>query len=446
MSRKQYPTVVLVGRTNVGKSTLFNRLSTHVRSIVFDAPGVTRDFIKDLVSWQGRSFELVDTGGVSFSKTEDIILQEVRARALACIETAYLVLFVCDGSVGLLPEDREIAKLLHKKGVRVALVVNKMDTKRAREYESDFLKLGFKTTLLISALHSRGVVDILEAIVDQIPDPIELPEAEKSCKVVLLGKPNVGKSSLLNLLLKQERAIVSNIPGTTREPISEHIRFYQEDILLTDTAGVRRKRSVEEPLELLMAKSTLQAVKHADIVLLMVDSSQGCLADQELKLAFYVFDAQHKGLILLFNKQDLLAQDDYAKIMLEQGVKEYQFLLKKTEQLSISCKDGQNIGKILPLVQKVSERYQRTFSDEELTVLFNSALEKKPLYKQEERLIVFNAKQVKSGPITIILYVNNPPWFGQSQLTFFENQLREYASLKGVPVVFIVRKKGLEKR
>lgn len=441
MSKRQYPNVVLVGRTNVGKSTLFNHLSTVVRSIVFDAPGVTRDFIKDVVSWQGKTFELVDTGGVSFEKTDDLILQEVRARALACIDSAALVLFVCDASVGLLSEDRQIAKMLHKTGIPIVLVVNKTDTKRAQDNMHEFLKLGFKNTIPISAIHSKGIVDILEVIVDSIKDLVDMPPEERMCKVVLLGKPNVGKSSLLNLLLQEERSIVSNVPGTTREPISERIRFYQEDIVLTDTAGVRRKRAVDEPLEKLMAKSTLQAVKQADVVLLMIDAAEGHLADQELKLAFYVFDQQYKSLVILFNKQDLLTEDAYAKVTLAQDVDEYKFLIKKIEQLSISCKTEQNVGKILPLVQKVWQRYTQEYTDEDLTLFFRSVLDRKPLYINQERLILYNVKQIKTAPITIILYVNNPEWFGPSQLMYLDNQFRQNHMIKGVPIKFIPRKK-----
>lgn len=441
MTKRNYASVVLVGRTNVGKSTLFNRLSDKARSIVFDAPGVTRDFITDEVTWQNRVFTLIDTGGIRFEKTTDIISQEVQARALACMEAATLVLFVCDAQVGLLPEDRQIAKMLHKKGFPVALIVNKVDTKNAQHTMHDFVQLGFETIISISAIHAKGIAEVLEFIVGCLGERALPVETERTCKVVLLGKPNVGKSSLLNLLLQQERSIVSDVPGTTREPIVERIRFYHEDIVLTDTAGVRRKRSVEDPLEQLMAKSTLQAVKHADVILLMVDAAEGQLADQELKLAFYVFEQQNKALILLFNKQDLVVNDAYAKERLHADVREYKFLTDKVEQLSISCKTGANVGKILPLVQKIWQRYNQTFVDTELSLFLREALEHKPLYHNQMSLILYKVQQIKSAPITIVLYVNEPSWFGSSQLLYFDNQLRKKYDLKSIPLVLIPRKK-----
>lgn len=441
MSKKNYPTVVLVGRTNVGKSTIFNRLSAQERSIVFDAPGVTRDVIKDLVSWQDKTFELIDTGGVSFGKSEDPFIQEIRDRALGQLEGASVILFVCDGSIGVVPEDRQIARMLHKLKKSVLLIVNKTDTRQSQEYLHDFERLGFPERIEISALHSKGILDILEGILRHLPAETPIIEEDSACRVVLLGKPNVGKSSLLNLLVQEERSIVSSIPGTTREPVSERIRFYQEDILLVDTAGVRKKRSVEDPLEMLMAKSTLHAVKDADIVLLMVDASEGKLADQELKLAFYAFEQEQKALIILFNKQDLLKQDGYAQEQLANELEEYEFLMKRVEQLSISCTTGQNIGKVLALVQKVYERTKLQFTLEDLTMLFKEALQRRPLYKNQQMLVVYRAHQIKSSPHIIAMYVNNADFFGKSQCAFFEGILRDKYDLRGVPIKFVIRKR-----
>jgi GTPase len=442
MSKTGYPNVVVVGRTNVGKSTLFNRLSSHVKSIVFDLHGVTRDLIKDLVEWQGKSFTLVDTGGMSFSHTQDFLVAETRSRAVGALEgDVAAVLFVCDGSIGLLPEDRDIARMLHKKELPVILVVNKSDTAIFGEHQHEFERLGFKHIVQISALHSKGIVDILEGIVGLLP--ANTPEIKDSdvCRIVILGKPNVGKSSLMNSLLGEERAIVSEIPGTTREPIEESMRFYQQDIILTDTAGVRKKRAVDDPLELLMAKSTLHAVKYADIVLLMVDASSGQLADQEVKLAFYAFEKEQKALIIIFNKKDLLEIDSYAQERLASDVDEYEFLMKRVEKISISCKTGYHVGNILPLVQKVKDKLVQQFSIQELTLLFKEALEKTPLYKSGHRLILYRAQQIKSSPHIIALYVNNPLYYGKSQRVFFENVMRKKYLLTGVPIIFVIRKR-----
>jgi len=434
------PQVVIVGRTNVGKSTLFNRLSVRVKSLTLEQEGVTRDFIKDRVCWKDRCFDLIDTGGVSFKKTDDKILEKIRQLAESLIEQADVVLLVCDGTVGILPEDHSFAKMLHKMGKRVIVVVNKVDSKRAKEYLYDFPRLGFDEVVNVSAQHGIAIGDLLDTVVEMLPPKGEGKEEEKPAyDIVLLGKPNVGKSSLLNQLLKKERAIVTDIPGTTREPISERIAFHKEDITLTDTPGIRRKRKVSEKIETLMVKSALRAVEDTDIVLLLVDASEGAIADQEIKLAFYTFTELYKALVILFNKQDLV--DEETQQQLEYSLQPYDHFIKKVAKLDISCKTGKNIGKIIPLVQKVWERYSMKFSDDELDRLFKEALLKKSLYHKTQRLRVNSVKQVKTAPITLLMIVNYPEWFGPSQLAFFENILRKKYDLQGVPVRFIVRAK-----
>jgi GTP-binding protein len=435
---KELATVVIVGRTNVGKSSLFNRLATSVKSLTFDYEGITRDFLRDTVCWQGVCFDLIDTGGISFKKSEDPLMEQARNVALSMVENADALVFVVDGSAGPLPEDREIAKMLHKKGKPVILVVNKIDVKSAKENLFEFERLGFGNPLAVSCQHGIGIGDLLELIVDKLPIKVEaIADSKPKCKVVLLGKPNVGKSSLLNLLLKQERAIVSQVPGTTREAISERIVFHQEDIQVTDTPGIRKKRAVNEPIESLMVKSSLRALQDADIVLLLVDSSEGQLSDQELKLAFYAFTELHKSLIILFNKQDLV--DESLKKYLEHQLAPYAHLMDKVERLEISCKTEKNIGKIIPLVSEVWKRSTQQFSASDLTVLFQEAMTRRPLYHKTQLLKLFRVRQVKEAPITLLLIVNVPVWFGTSQLGFLDNVLRKAYELKGVPVKYIPR-------
>lgn len=435
------PRVVIVGRANVGKSTLFNRLSNRVKSITLDYAGVTRDFIKDTIYWDNYYFELIDTGGVSLRKTNDLILKEVRERALDQLEKADVVLFVCDGKVGLLPEDREISKLLHKYNKNVILVINKIDTALAKEQLHEFERLGHKFLIPISAQHGTAISELFDTIISLIGKQTQPIEEEKPLyHVVLLGKPNVGKSSLMNLLLKEERSIVSDVAGTTREAISEKVTFYQEDLKITDTPGLRRQRSVKEQIETLMVKSSLRALDQADIVLLLVDASEGMLSDQELKLSFYAFQEQFKALIILFNKQDLVEQ--HTQERMEMSTKEYQFLLNKVAQLSISCKTEKNVGKVFPLVKKIWERYSQQFSPEELTILLKTELDKRPLYHKTEPLVLYRAQQMATAPITIALTVNRPEWFGASQLSFFENCMRNAYDLQGVPVKFVLRKRS----
>lgn len=442
---KSLPSVAIVGRMNVGKSTLFNRLSESARSITYDYAGVTRDVITDTVSWKDRTFELVDTGGISVKKiTQDYIAEQVRTRAIAAVQDADVVIFVCDGTIGILPEDRSLARWLHKQGKKTILAINKIDTKQAKELQHEFERLGFEQIVPISAQHSIGIADLFDAILDVLPEGQKKIEKEESkCNVVILGKPNVGKSSLLNLLLKKERAIVADMPGTTREPIKEQLRFSQESIQLTDTPGIRRKRGVTEPIEQLMVKSALGSLEDADMVLLMIDASQGHIVDQELKLAFYIFQERYKGLIMLYNKDDLV--DEQTKLDLEHSLEEYRYFLDKVEEVRTSVVSKKNIGKLLKKIDSVCTRYNQKFSGEELFILFKEALQAKPLYRAQQRLIVYHVEQVKTAPITIALTVGEPKWFGPSQLGFFERILRKHADLKGVPIKFVLRKKRPDK-
>ena len=437
MKKTQLPTVTIVGRTNVGKSTLFNRLSDNVKAIALDREGVTRDFLRDTISWQGRSFDLVDTGGISLRKTMDPLLSQSRAIALDMIKESDIVLFMVDGECGLVTEDREIAQLLHKYGKHVILVINKMDIKDAADNRFDFDSLGFTDQCFVSAAHGKNLIDLFELVMKYLPDPKLVEVQEPAFKVMLLGKPNVGKSSLMNLLLQKDRSIVSPEPGTTRESLAERVRFYQEDIQLADTPGVRRMRSVTDKLEGMMVQSTMRALKDSDIVLLLIDGSSDHLVDQELKLAFYAFDSQYKALIILYNKNDLV--EEVQKARLDHSIEEYEFLFKKIVTLDISCKTGKNVGRIMPMVKELWEKHSRSFNQNELTQLFKEATVKKPLYHNKNLLMFFSAHQVSTAPITIVLHVNQPTWFGPSQVAYYERVLRQKYDLRGVPVKFIVR-------
>ncbi|HLJ31794.1 MAG TPA: ribosome biogenesis GTPase Der [Candidatus Babeliales bacterium] len=437
MKKIKLPQVVIVGRTNVGKSTLFNRLSENVKAITLDLEGVTRDFLRDTISWQGKSFELIDTGGISLRKSQDSILNQARAVALAMIESADIILFVVDGKVGLVTEDREIAQLLHKHGKTVLLLINKADVSQSEENLYEFEGLGFSESCFISAAHGKNIADLLDLIMKHLPQPLLVEVEEPAYKVMLLGKPNVGKSSLMNLLLEKERAIVSPEAGTTREALAERVTFYQEDIQISDTPGVRRMRSVTEPLEGMMVQKTMQALKGSDIVLLLIDASAQAVVDQELKLAFYAFDSQYKALIILFNKSDLI--DESTKARFDHALSAYDFFLKKIITLNISCKTGKNVGKILPAVKELWDRYSRQFNQNELTQLFKEASVRRPLYHNGNLLQFHSAHQINTAPVTIVMHVNQPTWFGESQLAYYEKVLRQEYDLRGTPIKFIVR-------
>ncbi len=429
------PVVAIVGRMNVGKSTLFNRLSKSVKSLTLDYEGVTRDTLHDVVVWNDRAFELVDTGGIVTKPGDDRIAKQVTERALRAVESADLIMLVVDGTIGIVAEDRAIANVLHKLGKKVLLVVNKADVALTREHEHEFQRLGHGEPLLISAQHGTGIGELLDNVVAGLPATggTATPEPARY-RIMFLGKPNVGKSSLMNAITQQERSIVSEQPGTTREPISEKIQFYQEELELIDTPGIRRKRSVEEGLEEMMAKTALRTIKQSDIVLLLIDGSSGALVDQELKLGFYAFQEHHKALILVINKEDQATEESRAS--LQTVFDQYQHLLKKIPTISISCKTGKNIGKVLPLIRRIWERAHQELDQEELNTLLVSNLEQKPLMHQGNKLILYRARQVGVLPLTIGLKVNKSAWFGPSQLAFFENLMRDHYDLVGVPIKF----------
>lgn len=431
--------VVIVGRMNVGKSTFFNRVSRDVKSITLDYEGVTRDFIKEEISWKDARFDLIDSGGIHLRKSQDPLFESVRQKVLKLVDEADAIIFMVDGLAGLIPEDREIARFLHKIGKPVVLAVNKTDAKQAQEQLHEFDRLGFEHVVTLSAEHGLGIADVLDAVTEMLPEhPSHKVEEKPNYRVMLIGKPNVGKSSLMNALVKEERSIVSELPGTTREPVSEQVMFYKEAIQFTDTPGIRRKRAVSEELETLMVKSAFQALNKSHIIVLLMDGSSHALVDQELKLAFYAFKDHYKALILLINKSDLITEE--SKKDLDQSFGEYKYLMKKIPLLQISCKSGKNVGKVLPLIAEVWQKYSRKFDDLELARLFMGALKKKPLYHKTAPLMLFKVHQIRTAPTTIQLRVNEPEWFGESQLGFFENLLRSEYDMVGVPVKFVVLK------
>lgn len=433
-------TVIIVGRTNVGKSTLFNRLSEKVRSIALEYEGVTRDFLKDHVKWKGKNFDLIDSGGLELRKTEDQFQKLITEKVLNIINKGDVIIFLVDGKTGPLIEDIEISKLLHRLESKkpIILAINKSDTKEAQDNFYEFYQLGFDNMIAVSAEHGKGVNDLLDKVVQLMPDNKTKEAVEPAFKVSFIGKPNVGKSSLMNLLLKQERTLVSDIPGTTREAIAENIMFYQEAIELTDTPGIRRKRVVKDEIETLMVKSSFNALKNSDIIVLLIDGASSSLVDQELKLAFYAFEKQYKSLILVINKSDLLTEQN--KSDLQNCFKYYNHLIKKIPVLEISCKTGKNVGKLLPLIKKTWDNYSQRFSDNALTRLFIDSGIKKPLYHKKQLLKIYKVRQVRTAPVTIELVVNTVEWFKEAQLGYFENIMRTTYDLLGAPIKFLVKK------
>lgn len=441
--------VLIVGRTNVGKSTLFNRLSERVKSIALEKEGVTRDFLKDEIKWKDKVFNIIDSGGLEFSKKDDRFQKLISNQVINLINQSSVIIFMVDGKTGPLIEDLEIAKLLHKLNKKsfdlddniskkIILTVNKNDVKEAQDNFYQFNKLGFDNIIAISSQHGTGISELLDKVVKLLPKVKLKENQDPKFKVSFIGKPNVGKSSLMNLLLKQERALVSDLPGTTREAISENIVFCKETIELTDTPGIRRKKVVTDELETLMVKSSFNALKSSDIIILLIDAEFGQLVDQELKLAFYSFEKQYKALILIINKSDLFTEKSRSE--LKNSLKYYEHLIKNIIILEVSCKTGKNVGKIMPIIKETFDRYSRRYTSTELTRLLVDGLIRKPLYHKKQLLKIFKANQVKVAPITIELTVNNHLWFEDAQLGYLENILRKEYDLLSVPIKFLLKK------
>lgn len=437
----QMPKVVIVGRTNVGKSSLFNRIAPNIRSLVFDQEGVTRDFLSDVVEWNEVRFNLLDTGGIDLCKSTDELTCLVTQKVKTILTEATLLLFTVDSRTGVTDQDLKICRVLRDLGKPVFVLVNKIDSEQQAGEIYEFAQLGFEKMFPVSAVHGRGVADLLDAVTKFITESKFVPDAseeEPEFKVAFLGRPNAGKSSLTNLLVKQDFSIVSDIAGTTREALRKKIAFNKKVIELIDTAGVRKKGSIDSQLETMMATNALQISKRANIVLLMIDVQEPHLTSQELKLTSYAFD-NGCSVIVLFNKTDLL--DEEKKLYLEYSLEKYEYFLRKLETLNISCKTGKNVNKILPLVEKVWNRSATRFSQERLTDMFMEALQKAPLYKLGKRLNFYGARQIGATPIRIELTVSNKELFEDFHLAFFENVLRKRENLKSIPIFFYLKAK-----
>jgi len=435
---KRLPHVALVGRMNVGKSTLFNRLSHHVKSVTHNYAGITRDVIHETLDWDHQTFVLVDTGGMAEKQdASSEIAQAVQQRARQALHDADVIVLVVDGKAGVLAEDEALAQRMRTYNVPVIIAVNKGDTRAAQDQQYEFYQLPHDAIVLISAQHGTRIDELKTYMVSYLPFRSQRQHTPEY-RVSLLGRPNVGKSSLLNLLTKKDRVIVTDQPGTTREALAESVAFYKQQIQLTDTPGVRRPGSVDRHVEPMMVRQAMRAVRTSDIILLLIDASETGIVHQELKLASYAFEQQYKAVVLLVNKYDTL--DREMRQQLEKNFDFYRHMLQKLPIVHISCKTGKNVGKIMPLVDKIWKRHTMEFSDEELEDVFVHETRRRPLVRSEQRIYVQRAQQVATAPLTIALYVNKPYLCEDAHIKFFENVLRKRYTLTGVPIRFVIYK------
>ena len=432
------PLVAIVGRPNVGKSTFFNRIVGQRISIVEDTPGVTRDRLYADAEWCGHSFTLIDTGGLEI-KSEDVMWSHIRAQAQIAVETADVIVFMLDGKTGLTHEDYEVAASLRKSRKPILLVVNKLDNNE-QHLLYDFYELGLGEPIGISAGQAKGLGDVLDEIV-KLTGKYETEEKEEALKIAVVGKPNAGKSSLVNKLLGYDRVIVSDIAGTTRDAIDTRIKIGDKEYILIDTAGIRRKRSVEEDLEQYSVMRSLGAVRRADVCLIVIDSSEE-LSEQDVKIAGYVHE-QGKPSVVVMNKWDVVEKDTYTIEKHNRKLKEELKFMDYFIPTYVSAKTGKRVDNLIKLAERAYENASRRISTGLLNdVLREAILTNEPPSKNGKRLKIYYVTEVSANPPTFVIFVNDDTLMHFSYRRYLENALRRSFDFEGTPIRLIIRNKN----
>lgn len=435
------PIVAIIGKPNVGKSTFFNYLAGKRISIVEDTPGVTRDRVYADTNWRGRNFTLIDTGGIE-PESEDIILSQMREQANLAISLADVIIFLTDVKQGITAADQEIAVMLKKSGKPIVLVCNKADNfEKDRNEIYEFYNLGIGDPYPISASNAIGIGDVLDAIYEHFPEKQENEEEDNIIKVAVIGKPNVGKSSLINKILGENRTIVSDIAGTTRDAIDTYFENEEGKYVLIDTAGIRRKAKVNERIEKYSVMRSLLAIERADVCLMLIDAKEG-VTDQDAKIAGEAHEAG-KGVILVVNKWD---EVDKTTGTLENYRKEvYRELsyLSYAPIIFISAKTGQRVNKLFTLINEVAKQNAMRISTSVLNQVINEAIALvQPPTDKGKRLKIFYGTQVATKPPTFVIFVNRKDLFHFSYERYLVNQIRKEFGLEGTPIRMIAREKA----
>ena len=434
------PVVAIVGRPNVGKSTLFNKLIGQRLSIVNDEPGVTRDRIYGYCEWRGKSIMLVDTGGIE-TKTDDIILSHIRDQANLAIESAQVIVFVTDLKSGVVATDREVASILQKSGKPVVLCVNKCDGVGEVSPEFyEFYNLGLGDPIGVSSVHGHGTGDLLDAVYDSLPD-FDNEEESDRINVAIIGKPNVGKSSLTNAVSGEVRSIVSNIAGTTRDAIDTTVDNKYGKFNFIDTAGLRRKSKVIDDIERFSVLRAQMAVDRADVCVIMIDAIEG-FTEQDSKVAGLALEAG-KGCIIAVNKWDAIEKngqtmDSYRKKLMT----DFSFM-SYAPIIFISAKTGQRIDRLFELIKYVNEQNSMRISTGKLNDLLADATARvQPPTDKGKRLRIYYITQASTRPPTFVCFCNREDLFHYSYQRYIENQIRSVFGLEGTPVRFVIRERG----
>ncbi len=438
------PVVAIVGRPNVGKSTLFNKLVGQRLSIVDDTPGVTRDRIYGECQWRNRAVTLVDTGGIE-PYSNDIILSQMRRQAELAIDTADVIILVTDSRTGLVATDEEVAAMLLKSGRPVVLCVNKCDSVGAPPAEFyEFYNLGLGDPIQVSSVHGHGTGDLLDAVFEHLPPEEEEEEEGEIIRVAIIGKPNVGKSSLVNRIAGEERCIVSNIAGTTRDAIDTAVENEHGKNVLVDTAGLRRKSKVDDSIEKYSVIRAKMAIDRADVCVIMIDACEG-FTEQDSKVAGLAHEAG-KGCVIVVNKWDAVEKSD--KTMAEYRKKlEVDFgFMSYAPMIFISAKTGQRIDRLFELIRHVANSNALRISTGMLNDLLAQAVARvQPPTDKGRRLKIYYMTQASTKPPTFVCFVNSAELFHFSYQRYLENRIRETFGLEGTPVRFIIRERGDKK-
>jgi len=430
------PIVAIVGRTNVGKSTLLNRLTGRRVAVVADLPGTTRDRVLASVSWQGREMTVIDTGGWQ-TKPSTPLEQKVKQQVEAAIAQADAIVFVGDARDGVIAADEEIADLLRQSGKPIILAVNKVDSAKQANQIVDFYHLGMGEPAAISAYHNRGIDELMNTILAFLPpQPISISET-RGAKLAIVGRPNVGKSTLLNTLLRDERAIVHELPGTTRDSLDATIRWDDKEILLIDTAGIKRRGRVDAGVDYYSLLRAIQSINRCDVALLLIDASE-CITAQDMHIAGYIIEVG-KGIILLVNKWDLVSKEyrEEFKQSLEKRLRFASYM----PIIYISAQLGQGVNRILPQAWYVWQERQKRIPRSEVNDLVKQAVSNHPpAHIGSRRLRIIRAYQDESRPATFVLRVNNPQLVHASYQRYLENEFRRGFGFRSVPLKLIFTK------
>ena len=435
------PIVAVVGRPNVGKSTLFNRLAGERISIVQDTPGVTRDRIYADVEWLDHKFTLIDTGGME-PDAEDIILRQILVQAQIAIETADVIIFVTDVKNGVTEDDMQVANMLRRTKKPVVLAVNKVDDMRKENLDVyEFYSLGIGDVYPISAGQALGLGDMLDAVCSHFPEGSETDEEDDVIRVALIGKPNVGKSSLINRLLGEDRLIVSNIPGTTRDAIDTPFELDGQKYVLIDTAGMRRKSKIKEDIEKFSIIRAVAAVERCDVAVLVIDAQEG-ITDQDAKIAGIAHE-RGKAAIIAVNKWDAIEKDDKTMNNFLKDIANDLAYMSYAPRVFISALTGQRVVKMLDVVKEVYANNNLRVSTGVLNdVLIEAMAMQQPPAEKGRQLKIYYMTQVGVKPPTFVIFVNDRELMHFSYRRYIENQLRQNFGFKGTPIHFIVRQKG----